>query len=157
MRLLFKQRFFSWLDSYDIYNDAGETVYSVEGKLSWGHRLHVLDHSGTHIATLQEKVFSFLPRFELYVFGEYVGCIRKEFSLFTPRFTVDCCGWDVEGDLFQWDYRIIDRSGTQIASVSKELFRFTDTYSIEVDNPQNALLALLVVLAIDAEKCSNSN
>ena len=26
MRLLFKQRFFSWFDSYDIYNEAGETV-----------------------------------------------------------------------------------------------------------------------------------
>ena len=37
MRLLFKQRFFSWFDSYDIYNEAGETVYTVEGKLSWGH------------------------------------------------------------------------------------------------------------------------
>ena len=31
MKLLFKQRFFSWFDSYDIYNEAGETVYTVEG------------------------------------------------------------------------------------------------------------------------------
>ena len=40
MRLLFKQRFFSWFDSYDIYNEAGETVYTVEGKLSWGPYRH---------------------------------------------------------------------------------------------------------------------
>ena len=26
MRLLFKQRFFSWFDSYDIYNEAGDEV-----------------------------------------------------------------------------------------------------------------------------------
>ncbi len=39
MKLLFKQRFFSWFDSYDIYNEAGETVYTVEGKLSWGRSL----------------------------------------------------------------------------------------------------------------------
>ena len=32
MKLFFKQRFFSWFDSYDIYNEAGETVYTVEGK-----------------------------------------------------------------------------------------------------------------------------
>ena len=31
MKLLFKQRFFSWFDSYDIYNEAGETVYTVKG------------------------------------------------------------------------------------------------------------------------------
>ena len=40
MKLLFKQRFFSWLDSYDIYDEHGNTIYTVEGKLSWGHCLH---------------------------------------------------------------------------------------------------------------------
>ena len=32
MRLNFKQRFFSWFDSYDIYDEAGNTVYTVEGQ-----------------------------------------------------------------------------------------------------------------------------
>ena len=27
MKLLFKQRLFSWFDSYDIYDEAGETVF----------------------------------------------------------------------------------------------------------------------------------
>ena len=53
MRLLFKQRFFSWFDSYDIYNEAGETVYTVEGNLSWGHCLHILDAAGNHIGTVK--------------------------------------------------------------------------------------------------------
>ena len=34
MKLLFKQRFFSWFDSYDIYDEAGSTVYVVRGQLS---------------------------------------------------------------------------------------------------------------------------
>ena len=46
MKLLFKQRFFSWFDSYDIYDEAGNTVYTVEGKLAWGHCLHILDADG---------------------------------------------------------------------------------------------------------------
>ena len=33
MKLLFKQRFFSWLDSYDIYDEYENTVYLVKG--SW--------------------------------------------------------------------------------------------------------------------------
>ena len=28
MRLLFRQRLFSWFDSYDIYDEAGNTVYT---------------------------------------------------------------------------------------------------------------------------------
>ena len=41
MQLLFKQRLFSWFDSYDIYDESGNTVYTVKGKLSWGHLLEI--------------------------------------------------------------------------------------------------------------------
>ena len=157
MRLLFKQRLFSWLDSYDIYHENGAVAYTVQGKLSWGHRLHVLDASGRHIATLQERVLTLLPKFELYIGDQYVVCIRKEFTLFRPRFTVERNGWDIQGDFFAWDYQIVGQNGRAVATVSKQIFRLTDTYVIDVENPQNALLALLVVLAIDAEKCSDGN
>ena len=30
MKLLFKQRLFSWFDNYDIYDEAGNTVYVVK-------------------------------------------------------------------------------------------------------------------------------
>lgn len=47
MKLYFKQRFFSWFDSYDIYDyDTGDVVYTVEGQLAWGHCLHILDAGG---------------------------------------------------------------------------------------------------------------
>lgn len=34
MKLLFRQRIFSWFDSYDIYDEWGNTVYTVRGQLS---------------------------------------------------------------------------------------------------------------------------
>ena len=34
MKLVLKQRLFSWFDSYDIYNENEETVYTVKGQLS---------------------------------------------------------------------------------------------------------------------------
>ena len=37
MKLLFKQKMFSWLDSYEIYNEEGDIVYTVKGQLDWGH------------------------------------------------------------------------------------------------------------------------
>jgi glyoxylase-like metal-dependent hydrolase (beta-lactamase superfamily II) len=45
-------------------------------------------------------------------------------------------------------------AGAYAAKISKELMNWTDTYSIEVYNPADALCVLMVVLAIDAEKCS---
>lgn len=154
MRLNFKQRLFSWFDSYDIYDEEGNTVFTVEGQLSWGHCLHISDADGRHIGTLQEKIFTFLPQFEIYIGDSYVGCIQKEFSFFKPYFTIDYNGWQVEGDWLEWDYAILHGDGRQVAAVSKELFRWTDTYIIDVADPAQALGALLVVLAIDAEKCS---
>lgn len=56
----------------------------------------------------------------------------------------------------EWEYSILDRSSYLIASISKELFHMTDTYVIDVRNPENALDALMFVLAIDAEKCSRN-
>ena len=156
MRLLFKQRFFSWFDSYDIYDDNGETVYTVEGKLSWGHCLHILNASGEHIGTVQQRVLTFLPKFELYKQGVCVGCLSKELTFLKPKYNIDYNGWHVEGSIMEWDYSILDRGSNLVATVSKELFHMTDTYVIDVRDPDDALDALMFVLAIDAEKCSRN-
>lgn len=156
MKLLFKQRLFTWFDSYDIYDENGNTVYTVEGQLSWGHCMKVFDANGNEIGMLQEKVFTFLPKFEIYLNGSYAGCISKEFSLFKPMFDIDYNGWHVEGDFWEWDYSILNPSGACVATVSKELFKWTDTYVIDVNQSQDALAALMLVLAIDAEKCSRN-
>ena len=53
MKLLFKQRFFSWFDSYDIFNEAGDTVYVVKGQLSWGHCLKIFDAYGNEVGSVR--------------------------------------------------------------------------------------------------------
>ena len=157
MKLLFKQRFFSWFDSYDIYNEAGQIVYTVQGQLSWGHCLKIYDAQGREIGTVKERILTFLPKFEMYLGERYVGCISKEFTFFLPRYNIDCNGWHVDGDLFEWDYQILNSAGGTVANITTELFNWTDTYVIDVQNPQDALCALMLVLAIDAEKCSRSD
>ena len=154
MKMLFKQRFFSWLDSYDIYDEAGETLYEVKGELAWGHQMRIYDASGNEVGCVKQKVFTWLPKFEIYAGDRYVGCISKEFTFFQPKFNIDFNGWQVDGDWFEWDYTIFDANGSCVATVSKEIWNFTDTYSIEVERADDALYALMLVLAIDAEKCS---
>ena len=154
MKLLFKQRFFSWLDSYDIYYEDGSTAYTVRGQLRWGHCLKIFDPYGQELGMVQERVLTWLPKFELYVGGQYIGCISKELSFFKPRYNIECNGWHVEGDWLEWDYQVLGPQGDLIARVSKEVWNWTDTYTIDVAFPDDALYALMLVLAIDAEKCS---
>lgn len=152
MKLLFRQRFFSWLDSYDIFDESGNTVYQVEGRLSWGHCLQIFDRAGNAAGMVKEVVLTFLPRFQLLVQDHLIGEIRKEFTLFKPRFYLDFNGWQVEGDIFGWDYTVSNGSET-IMRASKRIWNLTDTYEIEVMKPENALFSLMIVLAIDAAKC----
>jgi uncharacterized protein YxjI len=156
MRLLFKQRAFSWLDSYDIYDEMGNTVYTVKAALAWGHLLRIYDANGIEVGYVKEKVFTWLPKFEMYIGEIYVGCIKKGFSLFKPKFDIEYNGWHVDGDWFEWDYSIYDSFCQQVATISKEIWKWTDTYVIDVKDPQDALHALMLVLAIDAEKCSRN-
>ena len=153
MKLLFKQRLFSWFDSYDIYDEAGNTLFVVKGQLAWGHCLKIYDARGREIGTVKERILTFLPKFEMYLGDRYIGCINKEFTFFVPKYNIDCNGWEVEGDFFEWDYQILDSSGRSVANVSKKLWNWTDTYVIDVKDEADALDALMVVLAIDAEKC----
>ena len=56
----------------------------------------------------------------------------------------------------EWDYTITGAGGREIAVISKEQFHMTDTYVLDIADPENALYVLMFVLAIDAEKCSRN-
>lgn len=156
MKLLLKQRFLSWFDSYDIYDENGNTVYVVKGQLAWGHMLKVYDAAGVELGYVKEKILTFLPKFEIYINNTCVGMIKKEFTIFKPKFNIDYKGWKVTGDFLQWNYEIFDQSDMRIATISKEIFKWTDTYVIDVADDREALNCLMFVLAMDAEKCSRS-
>lgn len=156
MKLLFRQRLFSWFDSYDIYDENENTVYTVKGQLSWGHCLKIYDRSGGEVGTVRERVLTFLPKFELYEKEAYIGCISKEFSFFKPCYNIDFNGWEIQGGFMEWDYTITGTGGRKVAVISKELFHMTDTYIMDITDPKDALHVLMFVLAIDAEKCSRS-
>ena len=87
MRLLFRQRFFSWFDSYDIYDERENPVYTVKGQLSWGHCLKIFNRDDREVGTVKEKIFTFLPKFELYENEQYLGC--KELFHMTDTYVLD--------------------------------------------------------------------
>ena len=61
-----------------------------------------------------------------------------------------------EGDWTEWDYTITGPDGEKVAAISKELLHWTDTYVLDIADPEDALYVLMFVLAIDAEKCSRN-
>lgn len=157
MKLLFKQKFFSWFDSYDIYNELGDVVYTVKGEISWGHCLQIYDAAGNHLGTVKEKVLTFLPVFDLFEGENHIGKVKKELTFFTPKFYLDYRDWQVMGDILEWNYEVTERSGAKVAGVEKKIWNWTDTYEIDIARPDDGLSVLMIVLAIDAAKCSQGS
>lgn len=158
MQLYIKQRVFSWNDCYDVYDETGEARYEVKAEfISLGHRIHVYDkRTGRELGSIHEKLLTLLPQFEIVMDGRIQGKVRKQFSLFVPRYEVDFRGWQVEGNLMGWDYQVT-RNGREVMSISKELFHWSDTYVLRYSNPADEMPGLLLVIAIDAANCSSND
>ena len=157
MKLLFKQRFLSWFDSYDIFDENGNTLYTVKGQLSWGHCFKIFDRNGGEVGMVKQRVFTWMPTFDIYSSTKKLGSIRRKFTFFRPKYEIDYCGWQVNGNFWEWNYAIDDMQGKRVADVSQKIWSWTDTYAIDVVSPEYALNALMLVIAIDAEKCSRNN
>ena len=149
MRLIIKQKVFSWTDRFRVWDEDDHDRYYVEGELfSFGKKLHIMDSDGREVAFVQQKVFSFLPRFFVWVDDVQVAEIVKEFTFFHSRYTIGGLGWDVEGDFFEHDYSI-SHEGREIVTIHKEWLTWGDCYALDIADPKDAVTALAVVLAID--------
>lgn len=157
--LLIKQRVFSWTDTYDVYDSNEEPKYFIEAEwLTIGHKIHIYNkRTGDEVAFIRQRLFRFFPAAEITVGGRVLGEITKEFSFFTPRYSIDYNGWDVQGNLFGWDYSVVNRNGYSVATISKEPFHWGDTYVLSVNDDKDEIEALVTVIAIDMINCSHND
>ena len=157
MKLLIKQRVFSWSDTYDVYDEKGNVRYYVKAEFfSLGHQIHVYDAYHKEVAVIREKLLTLLPRFDIEINGRRIGSIQKKFTLFKPKYEIDYNGWRVEGDFLGWDYDVCSGCSSVI-HISKELLHWGDTYTITFANPEDELHGILLVIAIDAANCDKNN
>ena len=153
MKLILKEKILSILDSFNVYDENDNIYFKVKGKVALTHKQAIFDAKGNEAGVVKEKIIDILPNFLLYKDGKKVGTCRKRISVIRPKFEIDFNGWDIKGNWPEWDYSIVDKNGKTVATISKKLLRLTDTYVIDVKDEDDALDALMVVLAIDAEKC----
>jgi len=150
MSLYIKQHIFTWGDKFSIYDDAGNEKYYVEGEIfSWGKKLHLYDAQGTEVAFIEQELFTLLPKYHISCNGREIAEVVKEFTFFKPSYSVHGLNWQVQGDFWDHDYDII-RNGSVVASVSKEWMTWGDTYRIYFGDGVDEIVALAVVLVIDA-------
>lgn len=156
MKLYIKQKVFSWGAKFTVKDETGNDRYFVQGEVfSWGRKLHVTDPNGKEVAFIQQKLFSFLPRYFVYVNGEEVAEIVKEFSILRPKYSIEGLGWDISGDFWSHNYTIT-RNGNPIVTIRKEWMTWGDSYELDIADPRDETVALAVVLTIDCVMATQS-
>ncbi len=160
MRLYIRQKVFSWTDSFKVLDENGKERYHVKGEFfSLGKRLYICDACGREVARIQQKLFSFLPTYFVYMGGREIMQVTREFSFFTPRYSIelsDGTQWAVEGRFWEHDYEIL-QGGCMVASIHKEWMTWGDCYEIDIVRGEDELDVMAAALIIDCVTAPSNN
>ncbi|MEO6006111.1 MAG: LURP-one-related family protein [Opitutus sp.] len=150
MRYVMKQKFWSWGDDFMIRDERGQDVFRVDGRaFSWGDKLSFQDLQGRELAFIRQKLLSWGPTYEIESNGQLLAVVQKHlFTFFRCRFTIDVPGpndLEATGNFSDHQYAF-ERGGQIVASVSKEWFKMTDTYGVEITGGDDVLILASAVV-----------
>ena len=154
--LYIKQKVFSLSGKFTVKDQQGNDVYFVEGSfMKVPKTFSIHNNTGSEVALITKKVFSFLPKFMVEVDGREVLTIKKEFSFFKARYTIDAAGIEVHGNWWDMNFEVYQH-GEVAGKVSKEWFTWGDSYKVQVWNEEMETIILALVIAIDCVKADQA-
>ena len=153
MRYIMRERILSWGDDFTIKDADGRNAYCVDGKVfSFGDKLSFNDMEGNELARIEQKLLSIGPQYEIIRGETTVAVVKKHlFTLLRARFSVDVPGPDdleATGNFLAHEY-VFARAGREVARASKKWISLSDTYAIDIDEREDAVLILASAVVID--------
>ena len=151
MRYLVRQKIFSFGDSFTITDENGIDRYKIQGKVfSLGNKLTIYDLACNKLIYIEQKIFKFLPQYEIYEGDTLVARVKKQLTFFKPRFEIESGfgNFQVEGDVWGYNFSVI-KNGLIVARVEKKFMSFSDTYSVDVFEGERDEFILALVIVID--------
>ena len=154
--LYVKQKVFSIGEKFTVTDGAGTVRYFVQGSfVRIPKSFSITSPDGTEVARVAHEPFALLPRFTVDVGGTRQMTIRKQWSVFKPRYAIDAPGLQVDGDWWNLNFTVT-RQGEQVARIHQELFTWGDTYEIDVNDEALEVLMLALVVAVDRVKAMDN-
>ena len=149
-RFLVKQKFRLGGERFDIKDEMGNVAYQVEGSFfKIPKTFTIFDNSGEQVSEISKEMLTFMPRFEIQLSNGDSFYIRKKLTFFRDKYEFDNLGLRIEGDIWDWDFKLLDDRDQVIAEISKEFIRLTSTYNLTVYEDSYADLVVSLCVAID--------
>lgn len=151
MRYLVKERIFTLADRFNIEDQYGNPQYEIVGEIfTFGNKLRMYDLNGRELIYIEQKLFRFLPEYNIYKNGQLLAKIKKELTFFKPHFTIESSygRLEIQGDIFHHEFNIL-RNGRPIAWISKKWIALSDTYAIDIEDGEDDEFILSIVITLD--------
>ncbi len=158
MRLFVKEKVFSIHNRYYIYDENEELAYEIESKaFSFGDKTTIYDKNHNTIAYIEQEMFHFMPRYNVYIDGEYKYQIKKIFKMFNHNYELSN-SYTVNGSALSLDFTIMNNYGKEIALVNRKFLSIGDKYQIEIldRNDINTILTIIVAITNDIDRSQSS-
>ena len=89
MRYVIKERFWSWGDDFYLFDDQQQKVFFVDGEaFSWGDKLSFQDLNGNELACISQKLFSWMPTYEINRNGALFAQVKAATILVTTTYRI---------------------------------------------------------------------
>lgn len=146
-----KQKLVSLGINFTITDVEGREAFQVKGeRASIGDKLSLQDLDGNELVYIEQQSFNL---YQLWRDGTRLADISRDLMTFRRRrFTIGMSGPDdleAIGDFISFEY-IVKRGDRKIATFTRQWFRLSDTYFIQIHDPQ-ADKALVLAIAVVIE------
>lgn len=147
-----KQKLFRLMSHYEIRDELGNLLYTVKARgFHMWKKLYFTDINGKEIFYIAQKPWSFPQKFEIQENRVIVAEVHKRMAFL--KYKIDFfigADTDVEitGNVWRREFAF-ERNGQMIASVSKKMWSWTDTYGIRILETEDQELMLASAIVID--------
>lgn len=153
MRYHLRERAWSLTEAFLVRDDAGNPVFEIRGRFFHiGDDLVIYDvYSGQELVHIKQSILSLMPRYQIYRNGQHWAEVHEQFRLFGEHFKVqgeNGMVFHIDGDVWQWNFRISDAYNNVLGYVGRQLSIFRDSYAVDVIQGVDVpfIIALAVVL-----------
>ena len=147
-----KEKFWAWGNDFAVTDAEGNPRYNIDGKaFSWGDKLSFQDASGNELAFISQKLLSWKPTYQILIDGRVFAEVKKEWTWFNKQFTLDVPGpndYTIDGSFWSHEFTF-ERGGRTVATVSKKLWSWTDSYGVNIIDGEDEVAVLCACIVID--------
>ncbi|WP_442508955.1 LURP-one-related/scramblase family protein [Novipirellula sp. SH528] len=147
-----KEKFWAWGNDFTVTDADGNSRYNIDGKaFSWGDKLSFQDVGGNELAFISQKLLSWKPTYQILIDGRVFAEVKKEWTWFNKQFTLDVPGpndYTIDGSFWSHEFTF-ERSGRTVATVSKKLWSWTDSYGVNIVDGEDEVAVLCACIVID--------